>query len=96
MQNKAHFFSSIILFMRGHDNASFAMRRILAAPETRDSLLLRVELQAGLAVEGVGTAPSDTLLVPGEGEHGKRHGNGDVDADLTGLKILLEARGAGA
>lgn len=83
------------LSMRRHDNAGFAMRRILAAPETRDGLLLRIELQPGLAVEGAGPAPGDTLLVPGEGKHGQRHGDGDVDPDLTGLEILLEARGAG-
>ena len=71
---------------------SLGAHGILPAPQTRDRLLLRVELQARLAVEGVGAAAGDALLVAREGEHGERDRDGHVDADLAGFDVLLEAR----
>lgn len=82
--------------MRGHHNVGLGANSIFAAPQAGHGLLLGVELQAGLAVEGVSTATGDTLLVAGEGEHGQGDGDGDVDADLAGLNVLLEARGGRA
>lgn len=66
---------------------------ILALPKTGDSLLLGIELQARLAVESVGTATSNTLLVTGEREHGKRDRNWHVDTELASLAFLLELGG---
>ena len=42
------------------------------------------------------STPSNTLLVPAEAEHGQRHGNTDVDADLADFNLLLELGGCGA
>lgn len=85
-----------LLRVRRHDNASLSANGILCPPQASHGLLLSIELQTGLAVEGVSTATGDTLLVTGEGEHGQWHGDGDVDAQLAGLDVLLEARGGGA
>jgi hypothetical protein len=82
--------------MRGHDNMGLGANGIFAAPQAGHGLLLGVELQAGLAVEGVRAAAGDTLLVTGEREHGQGDGDGDVDADLAGFNVLLEARGGRA
>lgn len=82
--------------MSGHHNASLSADSILGLPQASHGLLLGIELQTGLAVEGVGTAAGDTLLVTGEGEHGQWHGDGDVDTQLAGLDVLLEAGGGGA
>lgn len=84
------------LRMRGHHDVSLGADSILTAPQASHGLLLRVELQAGLAVEGVGAAAGDTLLVAGEGEHRQWDGDGNVDADLAGLDVLLEVGGSGA
>lgn len=69
---------------------------ISALPQRRHCLELRVKVDAGSAVEGVGTASGNRLLVAGEGEHGQRHGDGHVDAHLTGLDVLAERLGSGA
>ena len=79
-----------------HHHGSLGAGSILAFPQTGNSLLLGIELQAGLAVEGVGTTTGNTLLITSEGEHGKRDGNGNVDAELTGFNLLLELGGSGA
>ena len=57
--------------MRRHVDAGLAGYCVLAPPQTCHRLLLCVELESGLAVEGVGTSASDRLFVTGEGEHGK-------------------------
>lgn len=82
--------------MGRHHNTSLSADRILGLPQASHSLLLGIELQTRLAVESVGTAAGDTLLVTGEGEHGQWHGNGHVDTQLAGLNVLLEARRGGA
>lgn len=68
------------------------MGSIFATPQARHRLLLRVELHAGSAVESVGTATGNTLLVASKGEHRQRNGDGDVDANLSGFDVLLESR----
>jgi len=82
--------------VRRHNNASLSADRVLRLPQASHGLLLGIELQAGLAVESVGTAAGDTLLVTGEGEHGQWDRDGHVDAQLAGFDVLLEARGGGA
>jgi len=99
--------------VRRHIHRRLRRNRILGPPQTRHRLLLRVELDTRLAVEGVGAAAGDRLLVAGEGEHGQLRnvnveaacgpkkttywdGNRDVDANLTGLNLLLEASSSGA
>ena len=57
--------------MSGHHDAGLGAHGIFTLPQAGDGLLLSVELQAGLAVEGVGTTTGNTLLVTSEGEHGK-------------------------
>ena len=82
---------SNLLLVRGHDDVRLGANSVIRLPEAGDSLLLSVELHTGLAVESVGSATGDGLLVAGEGEHGKGDGNRDVDSNLTGLDLLLEA-----
>jgi hypothetical protein len=81
--------------MSRHNNTGPRMRRILTPPQTRHRLLLRVKLQAGLAIKRARAAASNALLVPGKREHGQRHGNGHVDAQLPGFDVLLEPRRRG-
>ena len=59
------------LAMCRHVHRRLGRNSILAPPQTGHSLLLRVELQTGLAVECVGTAARNRLLVTSEGEHGE-------------------------
>lgn len=67
------------LALRRHVDLCLGSHRILRVPVTRDSLVLGVEVDTGLAVEGALTTASDGLLVTGEGEHGKRDRDGAVD-----------------
>jgi len=92
-----YMFSNILL-VRGHDDIRLSADSIVRLPEASDSLLLGVELHTGLAVESVGSATSDGLLVAGEREHGEGDRDGNVDSNLAGLDLLLEAgrRCAGA
>lgn len=66
------------LTLRGHHDARLCIDRILTPPQARDGLLLRVELQARLAVESACTTTCDALLVAGEGEHGEGDRDGTV------------------
>ena len=79
-----------------HNHMSLGANRILRLPQASHGLLLRVELQPRLSVEGVGATTSNTLLVTGEREHGQRDGDGHVNANLAGFDVLLEPRGRGA
>ena len=79
-----------------HNTLSLGSNSILAPPQTRYCLCLSEERKTGFAVEGTGTTSSYRLLVAGEREHGKRYGDGDVDADLAGFDVALEAGGCGA
>ncbi len=78
--------------MRGHDGLLLDLQGILLAPEAGDGLPLGVEAEAGLAVEGVGAAAGDAGLVAAEAEHGQRHGDGHVDAQLAHVEVALELR----
>lgn len=69
--------------MRRHVDLCLGGDRILSIPVARDGLVLSVEVDAGLAVEGVCTATSDRLLVTGEGEHGQGDGDGPVKAIVS-------------
>lgn len=80
-----------LLLVRGHDNIRLLANSILRLPEAGHSLLLGVELHARFAVESVGSATCHGLLVAGEREHGKGDGDGNVDSNLAGLDLLLEA-----
>jgi hypothetical protein len=59
------------LAVRGHIHGCLGRQRIFAPPQTGHCLLLGVELQPWLAVECVGTAARNRLLVTSEGEHGE-------------------------
>ena len=73
-----HHFLLLCPFSMRHNNVRLGINRILAAPQTRYRLLLRVELQARFAVERVRTAAGDTLLVAREAKHGERDGDGSA------------------
>lgn len=75
---------------------SLGANSILSTPQAGHGLLLGIELETRLAVESVGAAASNALLVSGEGEHGEWHGDRDIDTDLTGFNVLLEAGGGWA
>jgi hypothetical protein len=51
---------------------------------------LSVKPETILAIEVGCASTSDRLLVASETEHGKRNRNGNVDAKLTGLELLLK------
>lgn len=76
-----------------HLYVRFRCYSILAFPQTRHSLRLRVEIQARLSVEGICTSSSHTLFVSSEREHRERYWDRHVDADLSGLDFLLKACG---
>jgi hypothetical protein len=82
--------------MGRHGNLLLRGDSVLSPPETGDGLPLSVESEAVLAVEVRGAGTGDALLVSGEAEHGQRHGDGHIHANLTGLKRLLEQRRRGA
>ncbi|KUI56600.1 hypothetical protein VP1G_10870 [Cytospora mali] len=82
--------------MRRHSHISLLTNRIRRLPERRDGLELRVEVDTRLPVEGARAAPGDRPFVPREAEHGQRHGNGHVDADLAGLDVAPEGLGRAA
>jgi hypothetical protein len=67
----ARLLSNLNLAVRRHIHRRLRRNRILAPPQTRHRLLLRVELQTRLAVESVRTAARNRLLVASEGEHGE-------------------------
>lgn len=79
--------------MRRHIHSSLSSNSILAPPQTRHSLSLRVKVQTGLSVESARAATSNTFLVSGKGEHGERDRDGYIDSDLAGLDVALEAGG---
>src|SRR5687767_1250824 len=81
------------LLLHRHAHIRLLRNRIRTRPHRRNSLELRVEVNSWLAVEGAGTTTRDTLLVAGEGEHGKRDGDRHVDTDLTGLDVATEGLG---
>jgi hypothetical protein len=79
-----------------HNTLGLGSNSIFTPPQTRHRLCLSKEGKTGFAVESACTASSYRLLVAGKGEHGERNGDGDVDADLTGFDVALEAGGCGA
>lgn len=84
-----------VLTVRGH-NRLFGRYSVLASPQTGHRLCLSIEVQPTFPIEVAGSSSSYTLLISCEGEHGKRHGYGDVDAHLARLDVLLEAGGGAA
>jgi hypothetical protein len=84
------------LRMRRHSDILLRRNRILRAPKARNSLPLRVEAQTIFPVEIARPRTRHALLVPREAEHGQRDGDGDVDPQLAGFDLLLEAGGGGA
>lgn len=84
-----------VLTMRGH-NSLFGRYSVLASPQTGHRLCLRIEVQSTFSIEVAGSSSCYTSLVSCEGEHGKRHGDGDVDTHLARLDVLLEAGGSAA
>lgn len=81
------------LILRRHLHTCLRRQHIIRRPETRHRFRLRVEVDPALAVKRIRPAARDALLVPREAEHGQRHGDGHVDADLAGFYFLLEAGG---
>lgn len=65
------------------------------APQASDGLGLGVEVDAGLAVEGVGAAAGDRLLVAREAEHGERDGDGDLSTISNPCVMFFEGGGGG-
>lgn len=63
------------------------------APQASDGLGLGVEVDAGLAVEGVGAAAGDRLLVAREAEHGERDGDGDLSTISNPCVMFFEGGG---
>jgi len=63
----------------------------LLLPSSSDSLPLSVELNSTLSVEVGGTPHRG--LVSSEGEHRERDGDGQVNAELTSLTLVLEHAG---
>lgn len=57
-------------------------------PSGGDGLKLSVESHTLLSVEVQVT--TEGTLATGEGEHGKRNGNGKVDTNLTTFNVMLE------
>jgi hypothetical protein len=84
------------LRMRRHSHILLRSDRILRAPKARHSLPLRVEAQSIFPVEIARSGTRHALLVPREAEHRQRDGDGDVDPQLAGFDLLLEAGGGGA
>ena len=82
--------------LRRHINLRPRTNSILTLPKAGNSLLLRIKVQPGLAIESIRAAARDTLLIAGETEHGQGDGDGDVDADLPGLDFFLELARCGA
>lgn len=89
-QHTIHF-----LRLRRHIDLCPGRDSILALPEARDRLLLRVKVDTGLSIESVRTTTRNTRLVTREAEHGERDGDGDIDPDLSGLDFFLEFSGSG-
>lgn len=72
------------LTVGGHDNACLVADCVFTSPQAGDGLLLGIELEARLAVEGVCSATSNTLLVSSEAEHW------EWDRDGAVVEILVK------
>ena len=53
-----------------HVHTSLGSHRVLTSPQAGNCFGLRVEIDARLAVKGVGTATGDAFLIAREAEHG--------------------------
>lgn len=71
-----------------------ALGVVVELPRGGDGLDLRVELHALLAVEVLRAA--ERAARAREGEHGEGHGDGEVDADLASVDLVLELAGSRA
>lgn len=79
------------LTMRRHIHTRLRRNSVLAPPQTRHSLLLRIELQARFPIKRIRASTSYTLLIAREAEHRQRHGDGHIDAELADIADFLEA-----
>lgn len=98
MSHKTSTIQSLVGWLIGsvlswHVHAGLGGYRVLTSPQAGDGFGLGVEINARLAVEGVGAAAGDAFLVTCEAEHWQRDGDGDVDADLAGLDVFLKTGG---
>ena len=59
------------LAVRRHDGASLGRCCVLAPPEARHRLLLCVEHEARLSIEGISTATGHRFLIASKREHGE-------------------------
>ena len=76
--NKHKHLPFLTLVMSRHIHRRLGSNSILASPQCRDRLQLRVKVQPGLSVEVVSTITRNRVLVSGEGEHWKRDGDRDL------------------
>ncbi|RUS19249.1 hypothetical protein BC937DRAFT_87767 [Endogone sp. FLAS-F59071] len=79
---------------RRHINRRHRMIDILAPPQRRNSLEFGIEKHTSLAIKvqiAQNRAPGSR-----EREHGKRYGNGHVDAHLANVNLGFEPAGRGA
>lgn len=85
------------LAMGWHFHARLGSNRVLAPPKARYRLGLRVKVQPRFPIKRIGTTARNALLVSGEAEHGQRHRDRHIDADLAGLDVFSETcRGTSA
>lgn len=79
-----------------HLHTRLGGQNILASPKTRHRLRLRIEPNTRFPIKRIRPTARHALLVAREAEHGQGHRDRDVDADLAGFDVLLEARGGAA
>lgn len=82
--------------MRRHNGLLLHRQRILLPPQARHRLPLRIKIEAGLAVEVIRAPTGHAFLISCKTEHGQRHRDGDVDAQLADVEVFLELRGRAA
>lgn len=80
----------IINHKSSHRGWLLKLSSIFSSPKRRDSLPLCIESDTILAVEVEQSRSRHASLVTGEGEHGKRNGDGNVNSNLSRLNALLE------
>ena len=84
------------LILSRHLHTRLGRHHILTPPQTRHRLRLRIEPNPRLPIKRIRPSPGHTLLVPREAKHGQRYGDRDIDTDLAGFNLLLEAGGRAA
>lgn len=82
--------------MSRHLHTRLGRQNILALPKTRHRLRLRIKPNTRFPIKRIRPSARHTLLIAREAEHGQWNRDGDIDADLAGFDVLLEARGGAA